>query len=335
MQAIPAMSATISQPASETRSVTELIIQTVARYQYLCTCEYGHLDSLLQLPKNLRIGYVVVFLFYPSFIIGQLIYGFYAAAKYELAHHGMAESKADFRFMIQGMMGVHATGNLLDHGVDDESPVPLFKAGHQSVQRATCKVSWKWLARVLVCLVAVIQAIGTVVLFVRRILHDGSVDMIDAFNGLAALGTTFSGIVALLFLLMRLEWQATRPIRTEIPGRSQLLTMGTQIVITFVCTGWIRGYISRYLLYLIYLMYTAGNLFELVVIGSFLVLIFGTNFFKRARIPVQAVRSFILGMFVIAIAGDTIASIITSILELTKMKNGRWKDPISDKLFAI
>jgi hypothetical protein len=169
------MSATEPQPA-QTRSITEVILRTLAT-QLFALANYGHLGSLIKLPKNLHVGHVAVFFLYPTIIIGQLVYSFCAAAKYKLARNERGSSKADFCFNIQGLMGVHAEPNegvLLDHGMDDESPKPLFQAGYRSVQYATCKISWKWFGRVVVYLLAVTRAIGTFVLFIRRKIYETS-----------------------------------------------------------------------------------------------------------------------------------------------------------------
>jgi hypothetical protein len=235
-------------------------------------------------------------------------------------------------------MGVHAEpkeGVLLDHGMDDESPIPLFKAGYRSVQRATYKISWKWFGRMVVCLLAVTQAIGTVVLFVRRKVYETGWEdelLIDTFNGVAALSSAVSGIVALLILLMRLEWQViNRPVQTEVLGHPRLTAMGIQLVIAFFCMGWIRGYLIWYLFYVLSGM---GHPFELVVV-SLLVYIFRRDIFKRIGFSLRAALSFTLCVLVLIIAGDFVASIVICILELRSVENGGWKDPLEDKLLVI
>lgn len=333
------MSATDSQPEPETRSVTEVILRATATHIF-ALANYGHLGSLTKLPKDLHVGYVAVFFLYPTIIIGQLVYGFWAAARYGLADGETEDSKADLCFYIQGLMGVHALPNarvLLGHGMDDESPVPLLKAGHRSVQRATYRISWKWFGRVLVCLLAVTQAIGTAVLFVRRINHEtysGGQLMIDTFTGVAALGSAVSGIMALLILLMRLEWQVISPVQNETLEHPRLTAMGAQLVIVFFCMGWIRGYLFWYLLYGPYLLFGMGHPLEVVVVSVF-VYIFRQDILKRIGVSMEAAWSFTLYIFVLIIAGDIVMSIVTCILELTSMDDGGWKDPLSDKLLVI
>jgi hypothetical protein len=187
---------------------------------------------------------------------------------------------------------------------------------------------------VVVCLLAVTQAIGTVVLFARRKIHTDWDDhlLIDTFNGVTAFSSAISGIVAILILLTRLEWQViSRPVQTEIFEHPRLTAMGIQLMIAFVCTGWIRGYLIWNLSYVLSGM---GHLFELVIVGL-LAYIFRRDIFKRIGFSLRAAGSFILCVLTLVIAGDFVMSIVISISELDSVGNGGWKDPLEDKILVI
>jgi hypothetical protein len=159
------MFSTNSLSGPETRSVTEVVIRTITTYVFALR-NYGHLCSLPNVPKRFHVLYVIMFFSQPGIIVGELVYGLFKAVGYWRKHIAAPGPGPDLGFYLQGMIGVHAKPH--ETLVLEYSPIPLFTADHKRLQRSTYDISWKWFGKVLICLFAVIQAIGTVVLSVRR-----------------------------------------------------------------------------------------------------------------------------------------------------------------------
>jgi hypothetical protein len=329
------MSTTSLQSSLDTRSITEVVIRAIATHIF-ALANYGHFGSLIKLPKNTHIAYTAVFFLYPTFIIGQLVYGLVGAIKYRF---GIRYPTPDWCFYIQGLMGVHAMPNeddALDDEPSEESPIPLFKAGHLSLQCTTYNISWKLFGRVLVCLAVVVQAIGTFVLFVRRLVYADCL-ILDTFCGVAALGSAISGTGALLLLLMRKEWQVIGSSPYEEAPDPGLTALCLQLVTAFLTIGWIRG--SYFFGFLLSFFVTAVK-FPTVVV-CLLIYIFRRHIVKIGWVSLGTVQEVVLCSFAFLICTDSVMILIIGILELTGLNNGdfwgdwKWKDPLSDQLLVI
>jgi hypothetical protein len=318
------MSTIDSQSGPAIRSATEVVIRMIVT-QAFALANYGHLCSLLKVPKGLHVGSVIMFFFQPTIIVGQLLDGLGGVDRY-LNYNGTPPSTADFQFYIQGLIGVHAQPHerlLLDHGAMQDSSITLFNAGHESLQYSTYQRSWKWFGRVLVCLFAIAQAIGTVLLFARRLEHEGGREVLlaDTLICIVSLGSATSGVLALIILLMRVEWQLIRPARPDTAKYSRHGGVLAQSLHSFICVGWI----GRFFTYLLYGPWMIG----------LLVYCFPQDILRRAGISprVAGVMMNCLGVCLSIV--DFISKLVECISDLTTMENGGWKDPLSDKLLVI
>jgi hypothetical protein len=171
-----------TNPNSDNRSTNEAVVRVVATHIF-ALLNYGHFGSLLA-------GYVVIFLFYPTVIIAQIVFGIAEAINYcTIAIRDDQDGpSADLSFYVQGALGVRALvngNNSLGHEQNDQTPVPLFRVGHMSLRRTTTRMSWKLLGRVIACLVALTQSIASTIIFIRRMEH-GDYLIADVLNWIAA-----------------------------------------------------------------------------------------------------------------------------------------------------
>jgi len=244
-----------SESTSEGRSNTEILVRVLATYLF-ALANYGHYGSLINLPSGLHVGYVVIFFFYPTIIIGQLVFGIVEAIKYRLRENqgegdeAQTRQKADLGFYVQGILGVRVAVNpdiSLDRITTRQSSIALFRAGHLSFQRTTDEMSWKWFGRILACLVAIAQSVGTTIIFVRRLQHQCML-LADILNFVTAIASVITGISSLLLLFMRFDWEIVRPPsrepspQREPNSRHDITAMGAQLAIAFFCIGFLRGH---------------------------------------------------------------------------------------------
>jgi hypothetical protein len=95
-----------TNPNSDNRSTNEVVVRVVATHIF-ALLNYGHFGSLLNLPGSLHAGYVVIFLFYPTVIIAQIVFGITEAIKYCIIAIGDDQDglSADLSFYVQGALG--------------------------------------------------------------------------------------------------------------------------------------------------------------------------------------------------------------------------------------
>ncbi|EPE34707.1 hypothetical protein GLAREA_10401 [Glarea lozoyensis ATCC 20868] len=331
----------------ETRSVTELALRTITT-QIFALASYGNLCSLLNLPKNQHVLYVILFFIYPTIIIGQLIQGFCSAIHYAFVHgRGRGRiAKTGLGFYVQGMFGVYIEREYDGFWDDGNNKPTLFNLGHVSVQSSTHAISWKWFGRMVICSMAVAQAVGTVFLYIRR-LHlvkknenwsEGI--MIDTLNGIAAFCSALSGVVALLILVSRLEWKITnRPVslgsypESTDSEYSHRATIIMQVLIALSCILGSRSCFSH--LCEIRFLFGATYIYVFGAIIVFMLIIWRTNFIKLNKHIKFAAILFTSGICLGLLYSEFIGKLIRCISELSSMENGGWKDPLSDKLFVI
>ncbi|KAH6682718.1 hypothetical protein B0J14DRAFT_131089 [Halenospora varia] len=324
----------MSDSAPDARTKTEVIVRFVAT-QIFALVNYGHIGSLLHLPKNVHLASIAIFFCYPTLIIGQLVYGIAQAISYSWQQAQKAEDgqKPNFSFYMQGILGVRALSNSdseHDHATNARQPMPLFRAGHLSLQRTTYQTSWKWFGRVLACLAILTQSICSVVLFVRRE-NENSCLGFDLFNGVAAIASTVAGIVSLIVLLMRVEWQVIRFVRVEEKNQPEMTAILSQLAIAFLGFGWVG---NSFFYGLVSLMIRQNHLFEMAVIVT-VVYVFRKEFFKRIGVPQRWFQSVSLGSVAFMAGVDILVVFVTYIVELMEIDNGGWKDPLSDRLLII
>lgn len=158
----------MSSPHSEHRTATTIIIRALSTHIFALV-NYGQLSILLNLPSGLHATSVLVFAFYPTLIIAQLVLGIVNAVKYYLRIRNdegeetqSTSQKPTVSFYFCGILGMHAKA---DHdtfpGNDEDSraTIPLFSAGHGSVRRTASKITWQWPGRIFLSAVTLTQAI--------------------------------------------------------------------------------------------------------------------------------------------------------------------------------
>ncbi|KAH8687323.1 hypothetical protein BGZ60DRAFT_393378 [Tricladium varicosporioides] len=324
----------MSESASDTRTKTEVVVRFVAT-QIFALVNYGHTGSLLQLPKNVHLASIAIFFCYPTLIIGQLVYGITQAISYSWKQTQKAEDdpKPDLSFYLQGILGARALSNPdleRDHAANAKQLIPLFQASHLSLQRTTYRTSWKWFGRVFACLAVLTQSICSAVLFVRREDQNSCLGF-DLLNGVAAIASAITGTMSLIILLMRVEWQVTRPMRMKAKNQPEMTAILSQLAIAFFGFGWVG---NSFFYQLVFLVFQQNRFFEMAVVIT-VIYVFRKEFFKRIGVPQSWFQSVSLGSVAFMAGVDFLAVFITSILELVEIDNGGWKDPLSDRLLII
>lgn len=148
---------------TETRSVVEVIVRTVAT-QLFCTACYGHFLSLTNTPGRIQAVLVLAFVGCPFIAVGQLCYGVI-----ELYHYMVGPTRS---ISLSSPVLDYWAYLLLNHRVPTvakpEHTVHLKQAAHLLRSRKGPFLTWARCGRVVICLAALAQAIGSTILGHRR-----------------------------------------------------------------------------------------------------------------------------------------------------------------------
>ncbi|KAF2166667.1 hypothetical protein M409DRAFT_23298 [Zasmidium cellare ATCC 36951] len=137
---------------------------------------YSQLNHLLHVPSkhNARLFRLIVFAFLPTVILGQFAFDIVKAAIRLLQNPHEVDVQSKLRalkFYWDGMLGVRCTTE--DEGVEErEETIRLLDiAAAEDVQPQKPKWTWKRVSGILLCLLAIFQAVGIIVTFARRSLQ--------------------------------------------------------------------------------------------------------------------------------------------------------------------
>jgi hypothetical protein len=206
------------------RSITEILIRSLAVH-ILTAVSFGHFGSLMNLPTPQHIHGVVWFLFYSTIICGYLVIENITPGRYRVNHEAADQLGATFRFYSSGIPRMHVLKILYDQFPLPAGPmkyipewtktrlVHLCHVDAQKLDSTPSKFDCKRIGGISACLAIVAQAVSTLVLCVRRLLHGWDSPIFDMCNPLAAFSSIIVSMCSLLVLTFGLSWRLKRKLR--------------------------------------------------------------------------------------------------------------------------
>ncbi len=342
---------------AEDRTLTEVILKTLTTHAF-ALASYANASTLLRRPLGNGLAFrVIFFAFVPTLPLVEICINA-ARALIKFVADFEDEDKLDAWYFLSGALGVHAR---LPESKKEETQMqnlPLLQTDRQLLERKPGKLDWAWFGRVLATLFTLTQAVGTIVMWVRRMDSDyGNCLGFDHRNGALGVASAICGTVSLLVLVLRLNWVAGAAFQappTRSPASTHrkfaieaLLALLTHLVIATIAND------SNEMLYtsagvLFFLCRQGGRWWQTIIVAVLMV-IFRKELAAKLRIysamvervvgvrrwtTIRILLSLALALWVLV---DIVWLFVADILEIVHSRSSGywWQDPISDQILVL
>ena len=360
-------------PSPNLRTGAELAIKTVTTH--LCAIgNYAYMCALQRRPtgNGLHVLRIAVFAFVPTLIAVEFVNSQLRALKCFIQNQTEEEEEEKSAwFYISAGLGLHASMLITNSATkkDEIHKVPLLKLDPTRTVRNRTSWSWTWAGKMFATLFALTQAVGTVVMWARRINHGGGSCLgFDHRNGAMGVASTICSVCSILVLLLRYDWSVARALQS--PSTEKLHTSGTTLIlqtflamtlhqlIAYIDSGadaWL--YTSSMVVFFITGLKTDRDVgkFFLGLWQTILLAIFVFIFRKEisARLGAQfgtyqalvrhrswkritaILRICLVLWFIADFLNLLIMNIIEAVMNLGRNNGASWEDPVSDRIFVI
>jgi hypothetical protein len=355
------------------RTGAELAIKTVTTHLFAIV-NYAYMCALQRRPtgNGLHVLQIAVFAFVPTLIAVEFVNTQFRALKCFIQNQTEEEEEEKSAwFYISAGLGLHASMPITNAATkkDEIHKVPLLKLDPTlTMQKRT---SWSWIGagKMFATLFALTQAVGTVVMWARRINHGGGSCLgFDHRNGAMGVASTICSVGSILVLLLSYDWSVTRALQS--PTTEKLHTSRTTLIlqtflamtlhqlIAYIASGadiWL--YTSSAVVFFITGLYTDRDIgkFFLGLWQTILLAVFVLIFRKEiaARLGAQSgiyqawmrhrswkrIKAILRICLVLWFIADILKLLITDIVDVIINMGADnwawWQDPVSDRIFVI
>ena len=358
---------TYEDPTTNLRTPGELAIKTIATHIF-AVANYAYMSTLQQRPTrtSLHALRVLVFAFVPTLVIIEFVYSSIRAL-IQFVRNQIDEEEKNIWFHISAAVGMHASMPITNQATkkDETHKVPLLKLDPTTTERERIGWSWAWAGKLFVTVFALTQAIGTIVMYYRR-LEYRTVNF-DHRNGAMGIASTICSVFSILVLLLRYNWSFGRALQTAATER--LHASRTTLVLHTFLAMWLHHLIA----YLINenngLLYTStGAALELTgfdglhsrsrdpftgwqtVLLAILIFVFrkdiaskigvDSNRYQtwirhRSWLRIKALLKVCLVIWLLADISWLFAKDVLNVVDKRGDEDYWWQDPISDKIFVV
>ena len=223
------------------RTPVELALKTVATHIF-AVANYAYLSTLQQRPTrtSLHALRVLLFTFVPTLIIVELANSS-VRALIQFVQNQIDEEEKNVWFHLSAGVGLCASMPITNQATkkDEIHKVTLLKLDPTITERVRIGWSWAWAGKLLVTLFALTQAIGTIVIYARRLHHNYyNYDVLDFDhrNGAMGIASTICSVFSIFVLLLRFNWSVARALQTATTEKLHASTT-TLILHTFLAMG--------------------------------------------------------------------------------------------------
>jgi hypothetical protein len=203
--------------------------------------------------------------------------------------------------------------------------------------RERIRWSWVWAGKMLATLFALTQAVGTIVMWVRRMdSGDASCFGFDHRNGAMGISSTICSVGSIFILLLRYDWSVPRVLESssteKLHASRTTLILHTFLAMTLhLWIAWLANDDNGWL-------YTSSGLaFLLSRIGSGRQVLGGYQAWIKHR-SWKRIKALLKICLVLWFIADIVKLLVHDIIETIKERDDDWfwwQDPISDKIFVI
>lgn len=352
------------------RTPGELAIKTVATHLF-AVANYAFLCTLQHRPTrtNLHASRVLLFTFVPTLIIVELVSSS-GRALIQFVRNQIDEEEKNVWFHLSAAVGFYASMPITNQATkeDEIHKVPLLKLDPSTTERERIGWSWGWAGKLLVTLFALTQAVGTIVMYARRLKHH-PLD-IDHRNGAMGIASTICSTFSIFVLFLRFDWSVARALQTTTTDKLHasrttlilhaFLAMGLHHLIAYASNPHSNDFLYTSTAIVFYMSGFFGrhdidlftglrNLMAVIVLYYFWEEIASKIGVHSSRYPAWIrhrswlrIKALLKVCFVLWLVADIGKLLVENIFDVVKHKDGKhsssgswWQDPISDKIVVI
>lgn len=224
------MSTDDTTPALNVRTPLALCIKTLTTHAF-ALASYAYASSLLRRPTraNIQALRLLFFLFVPTLPLVEILFNAIRSVLYFLRNYE-EDDDMHFRFYLSSALGMHASLSQNDDnkedGKDRGKNLHLLNAGSHCAEKKVMPLDWVWAGKLLAATFSVVQAVGSIVMWMRRMLIMRETFGFDHRNGAMGIAATICGVICMLVLIMRLTWKVSRTF--EAPAKEEGGLFGDQ-----------------------------------------------------------------------------------------------------------
>lgn len=218
------------------RTPLALVIKTLTTHCFALGA-YAYTSNLLRRPaqNHIQALRLIFFLFVPTLPLVEIL----TNASRSLFHYFRNYEDDDavhIRFYISAALGMHASLSQDDENKEDAKDrsknLHLLAAGSHCAEKNVIPFDWVWVGKFLAALFSLTQAVGTIVMWVRRMVSDEAYALsFDHRNGAMGIASTICGLISILVLIVRLNWKVSKSF--EAPQGQEKKAWGASTV--FMC----------------------------------------------------------------------------------------------------
>ncbi|KAF2112204.1 hypothetical protein BDV96DRAFT_171955 [Lophiotrema nucula] len=348
------------------RTPLSLLIKTITTHAF-ALANYAYVSNLLRRPtrSNIQALRILFFLFVPTLPLVEIIISFLRSLLQFLRNYEDDE-EIHVRYYLSAALGVHANLSQDDDNKDTKSTnknMHLLDVGSACAEKHVMPIDWVWAGKFLATLFTLTQAIGSIVMWVRRIKsHQADAFSIDHRNGAMGIASAICSVICLLVLILRLNWKVSKSFAAPLKERalfggqtgqfvtqallSMLLHLGIATTadrgnrwlytsvgsVAFLCTGSFQAWQSLLLVVFMYI-FRHEIMRRIGVSNEQYAKYLGDRRWKRVKI----LLGFALAVWVLV---DIIWLLVVDIIQVVESRRRHdyyywWQDPISDELIVI
>lgn len=358
--------------SSNLRTPGDLAIKTIATHLF-AVGNYAYMSTLQRRPtrSGVHVLRIVVLAFVPTLIIVEFA-NTLILSLINFIRNQIEEEEEDKNawFHLSAGLGMHASMPITNSTTkkDQVHKIPLLKLGPTRTERDRIGWSWTWVGKMFATLFALTQAIGTIVMWVRR-MDNGSSSCLgfDHRNGAMGVASTICSVGSILLLLLRYNWSVDRVLQSSSTEKMHasrttlilhtFLAMTLHLIIAYIANDsneWLytSSGVAFFLSGIIH--FRNGRQFLLGGWQTILLAIFATVFRREigARLGISSSRyqawirhqswkriKVVLQIcLVLWLLADVVNLLVKDIIFTVEMRDDEWywwQDPVSDKIFVI
>ena len=311
----------------------------------------------------------LLFTFVPSLVIVELVSSS-TRALIQFVRNQIDEEEKNVWFHLAAAVGFYASMPITNQATkeDEIHKVPLLKLDPTTAERERIGWSWGWAGKLLVTLFALLQAVGTIIMYARRLKHD-PLD-IDHRNGAMGIASTICSIFSIFVLFLRFDWSVARALQTTTTDKLHasrttlishaFLAMGLHHLIAYAINPYSNDflYTSTAIAFYISGFFGRHNIALFTGLRNLMAVLFLYYFREEiaSKIGVHSgryqawfrhrswlrIKALLKVCFVLWLSADIGKLLVENIINVVKHKDdvyswsdAWWQDPISDKIVVI
>lgn len=217
------------------RTPLVLAIKTITTHAF-ALASYAYASSLLRRPTHTHIQVVRIlfFAFVPTLPLVEILISFLRSLMQFLRNYE-DDDAINIRFYLSAALGTHASLHKSDEETNKDvkdKKVSLLQVGSHCAEKDLIPMSWAWAGKILAALFGITQAVGTIVMWVRRMKTNGAKALsFDHRNGAMGIASAICGGICILTLLLRLKWRVSKAFEAPQKENGYFQNQRSQLVV--------------------------------------------------------------------------------------------------------